>query len=271
MGQDVEQGADVVSERRIRQMLEFVRQGQPVELPIPSGSVKKAAELASIAQQFGYEYADAQWMRERRFQLLLVPDPSPQARVRAAQNWARYPNAGDGVSLPPVVPEAFELLRARITFDLTGNNAQLPFALGGLFVTVMSVICAVRFGTDALVLVIGGVMWSFFMTSFGIGFVVMRKRHARAAAQLRAAGFVPVTEGGGRVRYLPPGAQATGRVGQELPYASGPYGNAYGPPHGWQYGRQHPPGPYADPRSPYPQYGPGPYTPPQPPGPYRPQ
>jgi len=36
--------------------------------------------------------------------MLILPDPGPQAQARAAQNRAQFPQAGDGVSLPPVVP-----------------------------------------------------------------------------------------------------------------------------------------------------------------------
>ncbi|WP_406502194.1 hypothetical protein [Streptomyces sp. NBC_00500] len=58
---------------------------------------------------------------------------------------------------------------------------------------------------------------------FGIGFVVTRKRDARFAARSQAAGFTPVTEEGGRVRYLSPtpyASQIAGPYGQRVP---GPY------------------------------------------------
>ena len=99
-------------------MFRLMAQGQAVQLTSPMASVKKLARLAFIAQQFGYEYADVRQGagRNNALTMLIVPDPGPQAQARAAQNWAQYPKAGDGVSLPPVVPDALELLKARINF-----------------------------------------------------------------------------------------------------------------------------------------------------------
>ena len=102
-----------MSKRQMRSMLKSMAGGGPVELTSPLASVKKLARLAFVAQQFGYEYADAGHggSQGNALKLLIVPDPSPQARARAAQNWAQYPNAHDGSSLPPLVPDAFELLQ----------------------------------------------------------------------------------------------------------------------------------------------------------------
>ncbi|WP_408649218.1 hypothetical protein [Streptomyces herbicida] len=115
-----------MSKRQVRKMLQLMASGEPVTLTNSMASVKKIARLAFIAQQFGYEYADARFTGSRNnvLKMLIVPDHTPQARARAAQNWAQYPNAADGVSLPPVVPDALELLKARIQFDLTGKNAE---------------------------------------------------------------------------------------------------------------------------------------------------
>ncbi|MGW0952291.1 hypothetical protein [Streptomyces sp. NPDC002545] len=226
-------------------MLEQVRRGQRVELRLSKSSVAKAAGLACLAEQFGYEYVGAQRVRDNKMQLLLAPDPSPQARARAAQNWAQYPNAGDGVSLPPLVPDAFELMTARITFDLTDDRDRIPLALVGVFATIGCGFCAVQVRGDRLFLVVVGILWVFFLTFSGVGFVVMGRRHARAVARLQAAGFVAVTEEGGRLRYRPPGPQGAGQDWQGGPYGQGPYGQ----------------GPYG--QGPYGQgpYGHGPYHP----------
>ncbi len=213
-----------MSKRQVQKMLRLMASGEPVELTSPMASVKKLARLAFIAQQFGYEYADVRQGGGRNTALimLIVPDPSPQARARAAQNWAQYPNASDGVSVPPLVPDAFELLKARINFDLTGKNAEKRMLYGALGGTVGCVVVALRAGGDGVAFVIAGVLWVVLMAALGIGFVVNRKRNAKFAARLQAAGFVPVTEEGGRVRYLPPGAQMPG---QGNPFAAaGPYG-----------------------------------------------
>ncbi|MFB6844612.1 hypothetical protein ACFCXS_07060 [Streptomyces sp. NPDC056373] len=243
-----------MSKRQTQKMLRLMASGEPVELTSPMASVKKLARLAFVAQQFGYEYADVRQSSGRNGALimLLVPDPSPQARARAGQNWAQYPNAADGVSLPPLVPDAFELLKARINFDLTGKSAEKRMGYGALGVTVGCVILAFRSGGQSTDFVAAGVVWLLLMAVFGIGFLVTRKRNAKFAARLRAAGFMPVNDETGRLRYLPPGAQ---QPGQGNPFAGGPYGapGQAGPAMGAPaaYGQQTP-GPYAQP-------APGPY------------
>ncbi|MFF8934208.1 hypothetical protein ACF08O_05575 [Streptomyces paradoxus] len=255
-----------MSKRQMQKMLRLMASGEPVELTSPMASVKKLARLAFVAQQFGYEYADVRQSSGRNgaLTMLLLPDPSPQARARAGQNWAQYPDAADGVSVPPVVPDAFELLKARINFDLTGKNAEKRMGYGALGVTIGCAILGFRFGGQSDDFVAAGVVWVLLMAVFGIGLVVTRKRNAKFAARLQAAGFLPVTDENGRTRYLPPGAQPPG---QGNPFAGGPYAQqAPGP-----YARQAP-GPYA-------QQAPGPYAQPAPaqapyggqpaPGPYQ--
>ncbi|MFD8226294.1 hypothetical protein ACFV16_19215 [Streptomyces massasporeus] len=247
-----------MSKRQMQKMLRLMASGEPVELTSPMASVKKLARLAFVAQQFGYEYADVRQSSGRNgaLTMLILPDPSPQARARAGQNWARYPDAADGVSLPPLVPDAFELLKARINFDLTGKHAEKRMGYGALGVSVGCVILAFRFGGQSDDFVAAGVVWLLLMAVFGIGFVVTRKRNAKFAARLQAAGFTPVQDENGRLRYLPPGAQLPG---QGNPFAGGPYGGAVpggpGPGVGTPqpgYGQQQP-GPYAQPApAPYP-------------------
>lgn len=254
-----------MSKRQVQKMLRLMASGEPVELTSPLASVKKLARLAFIAQQFGYEYVDVRQSagRNNALVMLIAPDPSPQARARAGQNWAQYPNAGDGVSVPPLIPDAFELLKARINFDLTGKNAEKRMGYAAIGLTIGAVILGLRLGADGAAWVAAFLTWAFFMAIVGIGFAVTRKRNAKFAARLQAAGFTPITDQGGRVRYLPPGAQMPGQVpGQHNPFASGPYGNqppaAPAAPLG--YGQQAP-APYAAP-------SPGPYGAPQAPGPY---
>ncbi|MFI8889456.1 hypothetical protein [Streptomyces paradoxus] len=243
-----------MSKRQMQKMLRLMASGEPVELTSPMASVKKLARLAFVAQQFGYEYADVRQSSGRNgaLTMLLLPDPSPQARARAGQNWAQYPDAADGVSVPPVVPDAFELLKARINFDLTGKNAEKRMGYGALGVTIGCAILGFRFGGRSDDFVAAGVVWVLLMAVFGIGLVVTRKRNAKFAARLQAAGFLPVTDESGRTRYLPPGAQPPG---QGNPFAGGPYA-------------QQAPGPYAQQApGPYAQQAPGPYAQPAP-GPY---
>ncbi|MEU0390324.1 hypothetical protein [Streptomyces chartreusis] len=284
-----------MSKRQTQKMLRLMASGEPVELTSPMASVKKLARLAFVAQQFGYEYADVRQSSGRNgaLTMLILPDPSPQARARAAQNWAQYPGAGDGVSLPPLVPDAFELLKARINFDLTGKSAEKRMGYAALGVTAGCLVLAFRAGGESFDFIAAGVVWLVFMAIFGIGLLVTRKRNAKFAARLQAAGFMPVTDENGRLRYLPPGAQMPGHGN---PFGAGPYGGgqaagtpgyagapgqpgvpgqpggmpapAAGAPAG--YGQQAAPGPYAQPApAPYPgQPAPGPYPAQPAPGPY---
>jgi hypothetical protein len=252
-----------MSKRQMQKMLRLMASGEPVELTSPMASVKKLARLAFVAQQFGYEYADVRHSSGRNngaLTMLLLPDPSPQARARAGQNWAQYPDAADGVSVPPVVPDAFEILKARINFDLTGKHAEKRMKYGALGVTVGCVILGFRFGGESGDFVVAGVVWLLFMAVFGIGLVVTRKRNVKFAARLQAAGFLPVTDESGRTRYLPPGAQLPG---QGNPFAGGPYGQQAPGPYAPQA-----PGPYAQPAPYGGQPGPAPYGGPPAAGPY---
>ncbi|PPS76806.1 hypothetical protein [Streptomyces sp. MH60] len=265
-----------MSKRQTQKMLQLMASGEAVQLTSRMSSVKKLAKLAFVAQQFGYEYADVRQSggNNAALTMLLVPDPSPQARTRAAQTWAQYPNAGDGVSLPPLVPDALELLKARINFDLTGKNAQKNMGYGALGGTVACVVLAFREGGSSDDFVLSGIIWLVLMAALGIGFLVTRRRNAKFAARLQAAGFVPMADETGRVRYLPPGAQlpghgnpfggtAPGGYGQPAPgpYAPQPQQQPYGAP-------PQAPQPYAP--QPVPQAH-QPYAPPQPQQPYPPQ
>ncbi|MFC8779471.1 hypothetical protein [Streptomyces nigra] len=271
-----------MSKRQVQKMLRLIASGQPVELTSPMASVKKLAHLAFIAQQFGYEYLDVkQGGRNNALVMLIAPDPSPQARARAAQNWAQYPDAGDGVSVPPLVPDAHELLKARINFDLTGRHVEkrLYWAAagitGGFFFSALK---ADMEGDSAFFAVLS---WLGLMALLAVGVVVTRKRNAKFAARLTAAGFTPVRDETGRLRYLPasgsgPYGRQTpaaapgvpGGYGQQAPAAPGGYGQQAPAPYAQpaapvSYGHQPAPGPYAAPQAPQ-----QPYQPQQPQGPY---
>ncbi|MDX5564491.1 hypothetical protein PYK79_15680, partial [Streptomyces sp. ID05-04B] len=213
-----------MSKRQMRSMLKSMAGGGPVELTSPLASVKKLARLAFVAQQFGYEYADAGHggSQGNALKLLIVPDPSPQARARAAQNWAQYPNAHDGFSLPPLVPDAFELLRTRITFDLTGRQAEKRMGYGALGATAGCAVLGIRLGATGADFGVAAAVWVALMALCGVGFAVNRRRNATSGARLKAAGFAPVTDATGRLRYLPPGVGAgTGAGHGGNPYGAG--------------------------------------------------
>lgn len=249
-------------------MFRLMATGEPVQLTSPMASVKKLARIAFLAQQFGYEYADVRQGsgRNNALTMLIVPDPAPQAQARAAQNWAQYPKAGDGVSLPPVVPDALELLKARINFDLTGKNAEKRMRYGFVGLTLACVVLGVRTGGDSVAWTVAGILWAVLMVVLGIGIVVTRKRNAKFAARLQAAGFAPVTDEGGRVRYLPPTAGYGGYAGYGGHGGHGGHGG-YGGQSGAGYGAGHggqaagPYGPYGAPSPQTPLSRPAPHTP----------
>ncbi|MEU6992384.1 hypothetical protein ABZ953_17205 [Streptomyces sp. NPDC046465] len=254
-------------------MFRLMASGEPVVLTSPMSSLKKVSRLAFVAEQFGYQYVDARYSggRNAQLQLFIAPDPSPQARRRAAQSWAMYPHAAEAGALPPLQPEAVELLKARAKFDLTGKNAEqrMLYGIGG--VTLASVILAFRFGGESGDFVIAGVIWAALMVLVGIGFVVNRHRNAKFAARLQGMGFVPVTDETGRLRYLPPGSQVGPPLG--TPLGAPVYPSAYPPstPSPYAQGPYAPqmPQQYGQPQQPYGQYGqpnpnPNPYTAPHP-------
>ncbi|MGX1490570.1 hypothetical protein RKD41_002829 [Streptomyces tendae] len=123
--------------------------------------------------------------------------------------------------------------------------------------------------------------WLGLMALLAVGVVVTRKRNAKFAARLTAAGFTPVRDETGRLRYLPAsgsgpyGRQAPaaapgvpGGYGQQAPAAPGGYGQQAPAPYAQpaapvSYGHQPAPGPYAEPQAPQ-----QPYQPQQPQGPY---
>ncbi|MFF4087200.1 hypothetical protein ACFYY9_09915 [Streptomyces nigra] len=256
-----------MSKRQVQKMLRLIASGQPVELTSPMASVKKLAHLAFIAQQFGYEYLDVkQGGRNNALVMLIAPDPSPQARARAAQNWAQYPDAGDGVSVPPLVPDAHELLKARINFDLTGRHVEKRLYWAAAGITGGFFFSALKADMEGDSVFFAVLSWLGLMALLAVGVVVTRKRNAKFAARLTAAGFTPVRDETGRLRYLP--ASGSGPYGRQAPAAAPGVPGGYGqqaPAAPGGYGQQAP-APYAQPAAP------GPYAAPQvPQQPYQPQ
>lgn len=200
-----------VSKKHVRKMLRQMAGGEPVQLTITMTTMKGLTRLAFIAEQFGYEYADLQLSGDNRMMLSVVPDPGPQARERAAQNRARYPDASDGGSLPPVVPEAIELLKARMVCDLGRQYTEKQrMVIAGFGFTAMVAAIGYRFADSATGVVITVVVWVALMALLRVGLVVSRRYYAKYSAQLQAAGFTAVTDPGGRLRYVPPGGRLPG-------------------------------------------------------------
>ncbi|MEV0091603.1 hypothetical protein [Streptomyces sp. NPDC050738] len=203
-----------MSSRYVQKMLSQMASGEPVRVVSGMGSVDKVTQLAAVAQQFGYEYANA-WQgggaQGQGYTILIVPDPSPQARERAARDRARYPDAADGGALPPLAPEAVELLEARITLDLTaGLTEKQKLIIAGVGGTVLAACVALQLGPDAESFIIGGVAWTLMMGLIPFGVRYSRRSTSRYTALLEAAGFTLAADRTGRLRHVPPGGQLPG-------------------------------------------------------------
>lgn len=252
-------------------MLRLMASGEPVELTSPMASVRKLARLAYVAEQFGYQYVHAKsggGAENKGIKMFIVPDTSPQARQRAAENWARYPQAGDGESLPPYDEQTLELLKARIKFDLASNYTVLA-GVGG--VTVACVLLVVENMGETWALVTAAALWVFGMALAAAMMPFHRKRMRRLAALLTAAGFVQIHDEKGRERYVRPEAltaQAGGNPFAQPQAGGNPFAHPQGG--GNPYGGQPQQQPYAQPQqapgTPYPYPGAQPQPQPQQPG-----
>lgn len=191
-------------------MLRKMESGEPVELIVTMTTMKGLTRLAFIAQQFGYEYADLN-LSDNRFALRIVPDPSREGRERAARNRERYPDAGNEGSLPPVPPDEAGLLKLRMLFDLGRQfTDKQRFALAGIGITGMVAGIGYRFGDGTIGVVVSVGVWAALMGLVYVGLVASRRRNVRYAAQLEAAGFTPMTDQMGRLRYVRSGGQLPG-------------------------------------------------------------
>lgn len=197
-----------MAKRHIKKMLRRMGGGEPVSATTGLGALGALARLAFYAEQFGYQYADTgqgAGPDGQKVQIRIVPDPSPQGRARAAENWARYPDAADGGALPPLDADAVALLKARISFDLASRLTEKQKI--GISVFGFSFLClglGVKTG-----IAVGVGVWAVLMALLVVGIFYSRRYTARTAALLEAAGLTLVTDRMGRQRYLPP----TGQIG----------------------------------------------------------
>ncbi|MFF0012942.1 hypothetical protein [Streptomyces sp. NPDC005374] len=202
-----------MSKRQVRKMLREMASGEPVQLTVSAQSWKRLARLAFIAQQFGYEYADLQLGTNNNFVLFIVPDPSRQGQERAAQNRAQYPDADEGVALPPFVPDAIDLLKARMVVDSNSRPIdKLQMAIALFFFTVSAATICLTLRENTVAVVIVGIVWVAFLALMPVLRAYGRRYSAKYAARLQAAGFTPVTDRSGRQRYVPPGGQLPGHT-----------------------------------------------------------
>ncbi|MFB6843740.1 hypothetical protein ACFCXS_02505 [Streptomyces sp. NPDC056373] len=211
-----------MSSKHVRKMLRRMASGEPVEVAPAIATLTKLSRLAFIAQQFGYEYADIRQgggPQGDGYVLLIVPDPSPEARARAERNRTAYPDAGDGGALPPLDPEAVEILKARITFDITAkytDRQRILMTAVGAVPLALPIGFGLGAGVTAVVITVA--VWAAVMALVPVGITVNRRYRTKHAALLQAAGFTPVTDSTGRMRYMPPGGQPPGHGN---PFATG--------------------------------------------------
>ncbi|MET7518632.1 hypothetical protein ABZS88_35350 [Streptomyces sp. NPDC005480] len=192
-----------MSKHDVRKMLRDMVSGEPVQVASGRSSIGEMAELAAVAEQFGYQYADVR--RGDGYLMSLVADSRPQARERAAQTRAQYPDAADGGALPPVAPDAFQLLKTRITLDLATEYSDMQrLFIASLGITVLAVSVVAALGADTTSLVVAGVVWAVLMSLIPVANIAGRRYRAKLGARLTAAGFTSVTDRNGRLRYLPP-------------------------------------------------------------------
>ncbi|MDI3385013.1 hypothetical protein QIS99_02105 [Streptomyces sp. B-S-A8] len=223
-----------MSTGQVRTMVSLMAQGAPVEVTSMWATVGKLSRLAHLGEQFGYQYADARYV-SKGTQLLMVPDPQPQARQRAQQTWSQFPQAGTGGQLPPLPAQAPELLKTQVNFDLSGRHNEKRRLLAAIPITVVCLLRMMRGDEDAMVF--WGAFWVLAIC-LAVGMVFYtRKRHAAYEAQLQAAGYVQVPDPTGRIHYVPAGsslAAAAPPVPQQQPQPQ----QQHQPP---AYGHQAPP------------------------------
>jgi hypothetical protein len=145
-------------------MLRAVASGEPVQMTLSGWSWKRLARLALIAEQFGYEYVDLQMNSDNRFVLFIAPDLSPEGRQRAAQNREQYPDADAGGALPPVVPDAIDLLKARMVVDTGSQHSdKLRTGIAIFFLTMTAATICFRLRAESAAVVIVGIVWAALM------------------------------------------------------------------------------------------------------------
>ncbi|MFC8388079.1 MULTISPECIES: hypothetical protein [unclassified Streptomyces] len=203
-----------MGKRRVRKMLRQMESGEPVRVTCAVPTTTKLARFAAMAQKFGYEYADVRQgggPKGDQYLIVIVPDLSPEARERAARNRAHYPGAAHGGELPRIAPEEVELLKARITFDITAMYTDKQrILITGIGAVALALPVGLVLGSGGMTVVYAALAWAALMALLPVGFAVNRRYREKYAARLRAAGFTPVTDPAGRVRYLPPGGRLPG-------------------------------------------------------------
>ncbi|MFD9729615.1 hypothetical protein [Streptomyces sp. NPDC059072] len=212
-------------ERSVAQTLGQIARQDVVQIG-PETSVARAAALVHVAEQYGFDYAEARRTGHKNALVLVLMyrDPRPEARAREAATIAAHPQAGNGGTVPgmrpgtlkplPEAEEAVARAKDRIAYDamaqVVGKKQQLMAA--GYCVVLPIVLLVAGMPLGAL---FGGAALAAFV--FG-GFKMGAVRRERIARRLIDAGFVAVRDVHGRARFLRPGQQLPGHAN---PFAVG--------------------------------------------------
>ncbi len=202
----------VVKTRQARKMMQQIAAGEAAEVTSAMASIRKLARLASIAEQFGYDYAGVRQgggPQGNGLVMLLMPDPSPRARTQAARTWTHYPNAAAGGPLPPLQEGTVHLLRARIGLDLAARYSEKQLiALAGFGFTVAAVVLGIQLGAGIDSWVVAGTTWVALIALVPVLLRVNRRYRARCTAILEAVGYRHVRNQHGGSKLVPPVSNA---------------------------------------------------------------
>ncbi|MFC0843693.1 hypothetical protein ACFH04_08165 [Streptomyces noboritoensis] len=198
----------------MRQLLRSMASGEPVKLRLSGYTFKGMTRLALVAEQFGYVYMDLhQDFEDQCAIMLLLPDRSEHAQARAAANWARYPHATDGRSLPPDEPEVRELLKARMITDL---NRQYSTRHRALVLLIPSLAGTWELWSEfkpenrTFALLLAGGFFVLSSSLIILRIALAQRGSTKYTRRLEAAGYTAVTDRNGRRRYYPPGRHLPG-------------------------------------------------------------
>ncbi|WP_093615792.1 hypothetical protein [Streptomyces indicus] len=167
----------------------------------------KLAGGAALAEHFGYEYADTWSGGQDGTYVQLVPDPTPQARLKAQATRSRYPDASSGGPIPAVDRAAVELLKIRMKFDLSRPDrvaATKSVAIGGGLAWAIGSAISALAGNSGAALALAALAL-LFPLMYGVSRHWTPRLNAQYARQLTAAGYLQVTDTQGRLRYMPGG------------------------------------------------------------------
>ncbi|MGC0330012.1 hypothetical protein RKD23_003002 [Streptomyces sp. SAI-170] len=201
-----------LAEQHITAVMRQAASQDVVELHHPFAKAQTVASLAYIAEAYGFRYADARVEGEKKtLHVYLVRDHDDRARQRAAANAAAFPQAGAGGPVPGMqqgtltpLPEAqahVAVLTALIRYDAFGSAVDRKKMLSMAVASpLLFLLLAVVTGKYLVLLPLVVLLPTFLLGALRVN----AARRAKLAAQLTAAGCIPVRDQQGRERYVRP-------------------------------------------------------------------